>query len=432
MIITQASPQSADEIEAERLHAVARYAILDSPADDAFDRIARVAARTFSAPIATISIVDRDRIWFKAAYGLDELSEVDRRGGFSSATILEDRPYVVRDAIRDPRTAGNPFVTGPLAIRFYAGAPIITSDGHRIGAVNVLDTRPRRCSEQDLATLKDLAALTMDHLDLRLATLGAVRTGRATREEPREDTTTVADYAAALQRSLLPPSLPNVPGLSVAAHYHPAAAARVGGDFYDVFALDGARWAFFLGDVEGHGTAAAAVTSLVRYTLRAAALHYESPVDGLNELNRVLVGDPNERKFCTVLFGTLATEQARAGHRIRLATGGHLPALLLDPAAGSVRPVRPERGMFVGAVPDATFGECAFTLGAGQTLLLFTDGITEARPTGSVCFGEEALRRYLTHRVQMGASDLIDDLAGLIPTLRPDDDIALLALTADY
>ncbi|BBY16022.1 hypothetical protein MLIT_16140 [Mycolicibacterium litorale] len=432
MIITQASARSADEIEAQRLLAVARYAILDSPADDAFDRIARVAARTFSAPMATIAIVDRDRIWFKAAHGLGNLHEVDRRGGFSSETILDDRPYVVNDAARDPRTAQNLFVSGPLGVRFYAGAPIVTSDGHRIGAVNVLDTRPRRCDEHDLATLTDLAALVMDQLDLRLATLSAVRTGRVVRHDAADDATTVADYAEALQRSLLPPSLPTVPGLSVAAHYHPASAARVGGDFYDVFALDGARWAFFLGDVEGHGTAAAAVTSLVRYTLRAAALHYENPTEGLDELNRVLVGDPNERKFCTVLFGTLVAEPHGGGHRIRLATGGHLPAMLLDPATGTVQPVRPERGMFVGAVPDATFDECSFTLRPGQTLLLFTDGITEARPTGSGCFGEDALRRYLTPRVNMRASELIDDLAGLVPTLRPDDDIALLALTADH
>ncbi|MFS0896331.1 PP2C family protein-serine/threonine phosphatase [Mycolicibacterium litorale] len=431
MTITQASARSADEAETERLRAVARYAILDSPADAAFDRIARVAARAFAAPMATISFVDRDRIWFKAAHGFDDLREVDRRAGFSSATILEDRPYVIHDAARDPRTAHNAFVHGALGIRFYAGAPIVTSDGHRIGAVNVLDTRARRCTDRELHTLTDLADLVMDHLDLRLAAGWTGGTGPAAPGTSTEDATTVADYVEALQRALLPPSLPKIPGLSTAVHYHPASAARVGGDFYDVFALDDDRWAFFLGDVEGHGTAAAAVTSLVRYTLRAAALHYDNPTDGLDELNRVLVLDPNQRRFCTVLFGTLTTRPHAGGHHIRLATGGHLPALLLDPATGRVRPVRPERGMFVGAVPDATFGECAFTLRPGQTLLLFTDGITEARPTGSGCFGEEALRRYLTHRVHLGASDLIDDLAALVPTLRPDDDIALLALTAD-
>ncbi|TFV54564.1 GAF domain-containing protein [Mycobacterium sp. PS03-16] len=430
MIITQASAQSADDVEAQRLRAVGRYAILDSPADDAFDRIARVAARTFAAPMATISIVDRDRIWFKAAHGLDDLREVDRRRGFSSATILDDGPCVISDATSDPRTAGNPFVDGPMGVRFYAGAPIVTSDGYRIGAVNVLDTAPRDPAARDLATLADLAALAMDHLDLRLSTITSVRPGRAAPDSGGGDDATLEDYAEALQRSLLPPRLPNVPGLSLAAHYHPASAARVGGDFYDVFALDGDRWAFFLGDVEGHGTGAAAVTSLVRHTLRAAALHHDNPTDGLGELNVALVGDPNERRFCTVLFGTLTADPA-GGHLVHLATGGHLPALLLDPVAGEVRPVRPAGGMFVGAIADATFDDCVFPLRPGQTLLLFTDGITEARPTGAGLFGEDGLSEYLRHRVGLRAADLIADLADLVPSLRPDDDIALLALTAD-
>ncbi|BBZ07849.1 hypothetical protein MDOR_20180 [Mycolicibacterium doricum] len=132
-----------------------------------------------------------------------------------------------------------------------------------------------------------------------------------------------------------------------------------------------------------------------------------------------------------MLFGTVAARPG-GGHDIRFATGGHLPALLLDPSAGSVRPIRPHRGMFVGAVPDATFGECAVTLRPGESLLLYTDGIVEARPTGGSCFGEAALRRYLTLRVDKRASELIDDLAGLVSTLRQDDDIALLALTADH
>lgn len=429
MSITQASAHSADEVEAGRRAAVARYAILDSPADDAFDRIARVAARTFSAPMATIAIVDRDRAWFKAGYGVGDVAEVDRRGSFSELAIRSEGPSVIRDTRLDPATAANPFVVGDWGVRFYAGAPITTGDGYRIGSVNVLGSHPYDPSDRELDILTDLAALAMDQLDLRLSVLGAARTAPAW-DGAGEDSATVADYAAALQRSLLPPVLPHVPGLSLAAHYHPASAARVGGDFYDVFALDSSRWAFFLGDVEGHGTTAAAVTSLVRYTLRAAALHHDTPTDVLAELNAVLVGDPNERKFCTVLFGTLLPSSG-GGCRVRLATGGHLPALLLDPAANEVRPVRPVGGMFVGAVPDATFDECAVPLLPGQTLLLYTDGITEARCDGGGRFGEENLRRHLEGRVGLSAAQLVDDLSDLVHTLRPDDDIALLALTAD-
>jgi phosphoserine phosphatase RsbU/P len=430
MTITQASAQSADDVEAERLRAVERYAILDTPADAAFDRVARVAARCLGTAMATVAIVDADRIWFKASHGLGDLQQIERSSAFSAQVILDDEPYVVRDALADARTRNNPLVLGEWGIRFYAAAPIVSSDGHRIGTVDVFDTVPHDPSEDDIATLSDLAAIVMDELELRLAALTTVHAERELRDTTELDRATIADYAAALQRSLLPPSLPNIPGISLAAHYHPASSAQVGGDFYDVFALDKQRWAFFLGDVEGHGTAAASVTSLVRHTLRAAALHHDDPTEGLAELNTVLVGDPNEKKFCTVLFGLLAHDPGLDAFRITLATGGHLPALLLDPD-GSVQPIRPEGGMFVGAITDATFDQCTLDLRPGQTLLLHTDGITEARPDGTECYGEEALRAFLADRVKLSAADLINELATLVPTLRPEDDIALLALTAD-
>ncbi len=431
MSITQASAQTAEEVEAERLRAVEHYAILDTPPDDTFDRVARVAARCFGTPMATVAIVDADRIWFKATHGLDGLQQVERELGLCASAILDGVPYVVRDALNDPRTAGNSLVHGAPGIRFYAAAPIVTSDGHRIGTVNVLDTEPRDPTENEIAILSDLAAIVMDELELRLSALTTVSDEREVHSSAEPDRATIEDYAAALQRSLLPPSLPNIPGLSLAAHFHPASSAQVGGDFYDVFALDKERWAFFLGDVEGHGPAAAAVTSLVRYTLRAAALHHDDPTDGLAELNAVLAGDPNEKKFCTVLFGTLRSDSSAGGHDITLATGGHLPALLLDAESGTVSQIRPEGGMFVGAITDATFDQCSLLLKPGQTLLLYTDGITEARPDGVECYGEEALRAFLAERLELPAADLINELALLVPTLRPDDDIALLALTAD-
>ena len=431
MSITQASAQSADEVEAERLRAVERYAILDSPPDEAFDRIAHVAARCLQTPMATVAIVDSDRIWFKASHGLDGLDHVERDLGLCGSAILDGMPCMVPDTLDEPRTAGNPFVRGEWGIRFFAAAPIVTSDGHRIGTVNVLDTKPHHPTEDDIATLSDLAAIVMDELELRLSALTTVSAERELGDTAQLDRATIEDYAAVLQRSLLPPSLPNIPGLSLAAHYHPASSAQVGGDFYDVFALDKERWAFFLGDVEGHGTAAAAVTSLVRYTLRAAALHHDEPADGLAELNTALVGDPNEKKFCTVMYGLLVRDASSDPYHVTLATGGHLPALLLDPDSRTVTQVRPDGGMFVGAITDATFAQCELQLQPGQTLLLYTDGITEARPDGVECYGEEALRAFLADRVGLPAVDLINELATLVPTLRPDDDIALLALTAD-
>ena len=431
MVTTETSLRTPEALEDERLRALERYAILDTPSDDVFDRIARVAARCFGVPFAAISFVDRDRIWFKAVHGVSSISEIDREAGLCPIAIRDSRTYVVPDTTADPSSAEKPLVTGDLGIRFYAAAPITTADGHHLGVVSVLDTRPGEATADQVAALEDLAAIVMNELELRLSALTTVRAERELRDTAERNQATVEDYAAVLQRSLLPPALPVIPGLSMAAHYHPAASGQVGGDFYDVFGLDDNRWAFFLGDVEGHGAPAAAVTSLVRYTLRAAALHHDDPTDGLAELNAVLVSDPNEKKFCTVLFGKLARDPASGEFGIALATGGHLPALLLDSHSGSVRPVRSSGGMLVGAIADAAFESCEVSLSEGQTLLLYTDGIVEARPDGTATFGEPALRLFLSERVGMPAVQLIADLAELVATLRPDDDVALLALTVE-
>jgi signal transduction histidine kinase len=157
--------------EAERLAAVARYAILDTPPDGAFDRLTRLAARIFDAPIATVSIVDDDRIWFKSHHGLDA-EQIDREPGLCASAILRDEPWVVADAGIDPRTLANPLVGGELGLRFYAGVPLRTSDGYNLGTLNVIDTKPRQVTKEELATLSDLAAIVVDELELRLAARG--------------------------------------------------------------------------------------------------------------------------------------------------------------------------------------------------------------------------------------------------------------------
>ncbi|MGY4708479.1 PP2C family protein-serine/threonine phosphatase [Mycolicibacterium sp. CBM1] len=173
------------------------------------------------------------------------------------------------------------------------------------------------------------------------------------------------------------------------------------------------------------------MTALVRHSLRAAALHHDDPTDGLSELNAALIADSTERRFCTVLFGTLSARPEAGGFHVRLATGGHLPALLLDRDSGSVHPVRSVGGMLIGALRDARFEACEMLLTPGQTLLLYTDGVVEARPDGTTTFGESALRLFLSERVGLPATRLVAELADLVSSLRPDDDVALLALTAD-
>ena len=155
--------------ELDRLAAVRRYDILDTPPDGAFDRVAVIAARLFNVPIAIISIVDEDRIWFKSHHGL-ELEQIGRDPGLCASAILQNDVYSIIDATTDPRTLANPLVAGEFGLRFYAAAPLRTYDGFNLGTICVIDFQPRQSlSEVEKSTLQDLAAIVIDELELRLA-----------------------------------------------------------------------------------------------------------------------------------------------------------------------------------------------------------------------------------------------------------------------
>ncbi|MCA1992786.1 MAG: PAS domain S-box protein [Coleofasciculus sp. S288] len=155
--------------EAERLEALRRYKILDTPPEAAFDRITSLAARLFDMPIALVSLVDESRAWFKSCYGFD-LREVQRDATICSLTLLSDEVLVIPDTRQDERLICNPFVQNEPSLRFYAGAPLLTQDGFNLGTLCLLDTKPRDAlTDEQTATLADLAAMVVDELELRLA-----------------------------------------------------------------------------------------------------------------------------------------------------------------------------------------------------------------------------------------------------------------------
>ncbi|CAM3484743.1 PP2C family protein-serine/threonine phosphatase [Kibdelosporangium persicum] len=235
--------------------------------------------------------------------------------------------------------------------------------------------------------------------------------------------------AGTLQQTLLPPSLADVPGLRIASHYHPASTDQVGGDFYDLFPLADDRWAFFLGDVSGKGAAAAVVTSLTRYTMRASAVHNPDPVAVLRDLNAVLNREyaGADRRFATVLTGLLVPDGD--GFAVTMATGGHPPALLIS-ADGSAEYQHIPGGQLVGPLRDAHFASIDLRLRPGDTLLLYTDGLTEAR-TAHGRYNEQALREYVLTRELTTAPALVEELTRLLAGFGEglDDDTALLALS---
>jgi tRNA A-37 threonylcarbamoyl transferase component Bud32 len=153
--------------EAARMDAVHRYEILDTPPDGAFDRITALAARLFSVPIAIVSVVDHDRIWFKSHHGT-AVEQIDRDPGLCASAILQGAPWVIEDAAADPRTLTNPLAADGFGLRFYAGAPLRTRDGYNLGTLCILDYEPRTLTEEETATLQDLASVVMNDLELRL------------------------------------------------------------------------------------------------------------------------------------------------------------------------------------------------------------------------------------------------------------------------
>jgi sigma-B regulation protein RsbU (phosphoserine phosphatase) len=406
--------------EAQRLAAVRRYQVLDTPPDGAFERITALAARLFDVPISIVSIVDSDRIWFKSHHGLD-VDQIDREPGLCASAVLQEGPWLVNDARTDPRTLANPLVAGDLGLQFYAGVPLTTQDGFNLGTLCIIDQQPRELTDAEVASLTDLARVVMDELELRLA-------ARRTVELESQLRQSAEDVARTLQRSLLPTRVPTVPGLDFAARYHVANAEEVGGDFYDVIADSAGGCAVVVGDVCGKGTAAASLTGTARWVLRAAVSEPWTPAGALARLNTVMVRAQDEPgDYCTAALVSVAP--VRNGRTtVTVALGGHPHPLLLraDGTAerlGTTSPV-------VGWALEARYTEVSSSLVSGDLLVLFTDGTLEV-VAGHGATDDEAVRALLTPLAGrpaeavaraldtvLNAADLRDDAAFVVVAVR--------------
>jgi signal transduction histidine kinase len=160
----------------ERLHKLHSYDILDTPAENAFDKIAILAAQIFNTPIAQVTFVDEQRVFFKTNISPLEATEVARQDSFCAVAILNEGVTLFEDVLEVPDLVTNPFVQMENGVRFYAGAPLRTAEGLQLGTVCVLDVEPRTVTEQQLQMLETLSSIVMDELELRLSTRKAMRT----------------------------------------------------------------------------------------------------------------------------------------------------------------------------------------------------------------------------------------------------------------
>lgn len=238
------------------------------------------------------------------------------------------------------------------------------------------------------------------------------------------------EFAETLRRSLLPPVLSPPEGLQAADYYFTASSDDVGGDFYDLFPLSRTTWGFFLGDVAGKGVDAAVVTGLTRYSLRAAAVYDDDPVQVLQNLNSVLGQHLRgyQVRMCTLIYGKLTRRDN--GFDVELASAGHLPPLLFA-ADGCAYYADTVGGQAVGMTPHPRFAADRFHLGPGDALVLYTDGLTEASTgIGRERYDDEgALLRFARSNSPTSAPAIVDAIRQLLDGFGSglEDDTAVLA-----
>lgn len=258
--------------------------------------------------------------------------------------------------------------------RSWLGVPVRAPSGDRYGSLLLCSALVRAFGDE------------VEERAVRLAAcLAAVLQNQRLSQER-------ASVVQALERTLLPPLLPAVEGLEMAARYRATGAGNVvGGDFYDVFPT-GEDWDVLLGDVSGFGPEAAAVTGIARYTVRAVAGQADGPATVLRLLNDAMVGRVPDDRFCTAVFLRLRREGSDVV--VRLANGGHPPPFLLRDD-GKVESRDEAGGMLLGVVRGASVSEAELRLEPGDALVLYTDGVTEARSPAGDLFGSYRLEDLL-------------------------------------
>lgn len=235
------------------------------------------------------------------------------------------------------------------------------------------------------------------------------------------------DLAETLQESLIPPSPSQIPGVEVAAFYRPAGeGGAVGGDFYDVFETPRGDWMALVGDVSGKGIQAARVMAAARYTLRAAAMRSSRPEVVLTEVNAALLAQGLER-FCTVCLASIAARD-RSLH-VTVGAAGHPLPVKVSPDGSVIAVGAP--GTFLGAFEEVVIEPVVTSLSSGEALVLYTDGVTEARAPDGRFFGQDELHRVVREAASSGARGLCDAISDAVLDFQanaPRDDVIVLAL----
>jgi serine phosphatase RsbU (regulator of sigma subunit)/anti-sigma regulatory factor (Ser/Thr protein kinase) len=400
-------PVAADQvIRVEDVQKVTESALAYLDLDDLLRELLDRVTDILNADTAAVLLIEEGgrTLAARAAKGLEE--EVERGfrlpvgRGFAGRVAFTREPVVIQDLDASPIQPVNPLFR-EKGVRSLLGVPLVV-EGEVIGVLHIGSLTKREFQEADL----ELLQLVADRVALSIERSRLMVQGR---------------IAATLQRSLLPRQLPQVPGLRMAARYLPAAdESAVGGDWYDVIELDNQCIGFVIGDVAGHGMAAATYMGQLRSAVRAYALDTDGPAETITKLADF--SDRMHSRMATVIYATLNLNTWKA----RIARAGH-PYPLLIRADGDGEFLTGAGGPPIGTVGGHVYDEQALTLSAGETLLLYTDGLIERRGRG-LSEGERALSEVAGSSPDEPELKCQAIISGLTEGAAIADDIAILTV----
>lgn len=334
--------------EQARVEAVRELGLLDTPPEERFDRVVRLAQQFFDVATVAVNLIDDDRLFVKSAVGFESGGSVPRDTSFCPRTIDTQQTLVVPDARNDADWADHPFVTGDPNVRFYAATPLAGPNGQVVGALCMVDREPRELTASDRALLDDLA--------------GWVETELAADAD--------AVQAKEIQRRLLPRKAPEVLGYDIAGRCQPA--YHVGGDYYDWHLLDDTMLQVTVADVMGKGLPAAVIAAGLRTAMRVTSRAH-TLMEAVRRTAEGLQDDFGDSgTFATMFTARLRPQQ---GH-LEYVDAGHGLAVLVSP--GSQTRQLASRDLPLGAQPGSLWTSNEARLEHGDTLIAVSDGLLDA------------------------------------------------------
>ena len=400
-------------LDPARLEAVVRSGLVDSRREAVFDEFTALLAELLDAPLAFLTVVDDRRSFWKSAHGiLDGTRANSVDDSFCQYVIELGDELVVDDTEQHPTTAGNPSI-GSMGVRAWAGCPVVL-DGETLGTFCVVDQRAREWTDRDRQILRTLASSVNHEIARRVGT-----TGQAVDETQLE----------LVRQGQMPHEFPPLDGLRIAGWHRTASDSVLLGDFYDAIDLGDGRSLVVIGDVCGHGPAAAEITIVVREALRRAAERSDDPATILGDCNRELLRSASDHgRFATA--SAIVLTPGDAGVEIRTSSAGH-PAIIVIGRGAGVEMLPAPDGPPLGVTDDAAYGGHTHQLPRGHTLIAYTDGATECRNAADELLGVEA---FATMVGALSVDDPPEDLVAVLSASILDyadeliDDIALLVL----